>query len=223
MGRRRHHRRCEQSWSAARFLRRAESPSCSQLPTPRAANERSAHPRRFRAAAPCCSRCGRYAPKPASIAMFDLVTRTSTDLFRGGTQPRYTPAGQLVYATEAGTLEVVPFDPERREVRGEHRHGGDERDGQPERHRKLRRVRQRHARLRAGRVRRLAPPRVGNARRPRAAFVRARAPIHVPAACRPTAHASPSMFASPRATFRSGISSASCSRESRSIRPRIPS
>ena len=55
------------------------------------------------------------------VALFDLATGTRTDLFSGGTQPRYTPAGHIVYAGAAGTLEVVPFDPERREVRGEPR------------------------------------------------------------------------------------------------------
>jgi eukaryotic-like serine/threonine-protein kinase len=52
------------------------------------------------------------------IAVFDLDTRTRKDVLNGGTQPRYAATGHLVYATEAGTLEAVPFDLERREVRG---------------------------------------------------------------------------------------------------------
>ena len=51
----------------------------------------------------------------AEIAVLDLDTGVQTVLLRGGSYPRYSPTGHIVYGTE-GTLRAVGFDLERLEV-----------------------------------------------------------------------------------------------------------
>jgi serine/threonine-protein kinase len=53
----------------------------------------------------------------ARIAVYDLQTNTSSDLFTGGTNATYLRSGHLVY-TAGGTLWGVPFDADRRTIVG---------------------------------------------------------------------------------------------------------
>ena len=53
----------------------------------------------------------------AQIAVFDLTSRTSKVLVRGGSDAIYVPTGHLLYGAK-GALYAVPFDAERLEVRG---------------------------------------------------------------------------------------------------------
>jgi Tol biopolymer transport system component len=53
----------------------------------------------------------------ARIAVYDLQTNTSSDLFTGGTNATYLRSGHLVYMA-GGTLWGVPFDADRRIVAG---------------------------------------------------------------------------------------------------------
>lgn len=47
----------------------------------------------------------------AHIAVFDLRTRQTTTLIRGGSHAQYVDSGHVVYAAGA-TLRAVRFDPE---------------------------------------------------------------------------------------------------------------
>ena len=53
----------------------------------------------------------------ARIDAFDLATKKRTTIVRGGTSPRYSPSGHIVYA-RAGGLYAVPFDTARLEATG---------------------------------------------------------------------------------------------------------
>jgi serine/threonine-protein kinase len=53
----------------------------------------------------------------ARIDVFDLATRKRKPLVQGGTSPRYSPSGHLVYA-RGGSLYAVPLDLGRLEVTG---------------------------------------------------------------------------------------------------------
>ena len=53
----------------------------------------------------------------AQVAAFDLQSRTTKILIRGGSHGHYVSSGHLVYAA-AGTLRAVPFDLAHLEVRG---------------------------------------------------------------------------------------------------------
>jgi eukaryotic-like serine/threonine-protein kinase len=53
----------------------------------------------------------------ARIDAFDLRSKKRVALIQGGTFPRYSPSGHIVYA-RAGSLYAVPFDAERLEVTG---------------------------------------------------------------------------------------------------------
>ena len=48
----------------------------------------------------------------APVAVLDLRTLETRVLFRGGTSPRYSPTGHLLFA-RGDSLYGVPFDPER--------------------------------------------------------------------------------------------------------------
>ena len=54
----------------------------------------------------------------AQIALFNLDTRTTKILLRGGTAAQYVPTGHLIYGG-GGSLHAVPFDLERGEVTGD--------------------------------------------------------------------------------------------------------
>jgi len=54
----------------------------------------------------------------AQIAAFSVGTGQRRVLVEGGTRPRYSPSGHLVYARNSNLL-AVPFDPERLEVSGQ--------------------------------------------------------------------------------------------------------
>jgi serine/threonine-protein kinase len=54
----------------------------------------------------------------AHIAALSIRTGQTKVLVEGGTQPRYSPSGHLVYA-RSGALLAVPFDPDRLEVSGQ--------------------------------------------------------------------------------------------------------
>ena len=54
----------------------------------------------------------------ATVAALDLKSRTSKLLLRGGTSPRYSSTGHLVYGVE-NTLRAVRFDADRLEVSGD--------------------------------------------------------------------------------------------------------
>jgi len=54
----------------------------------------------------------------AAIAALDLDTHKVKVLMRGGTNPKYSPTGHLLYVAE-GTLRAVGFDAARLELRGE--------------------------------------------------------------------------------------------------------
>jgi serine/threonine protein kinase/Tol biopolymer transport system component len=53
----------------------------------------------------------------AQVAVQSVGTGERRNLIQGATQPRYAPAGHLVYA-QGGSLMAVPFDPKRLEVTG---------------------------------------------------------------------------------------------------------
>ena len=53
----------------------------------------------------------------ARIDAFDLATKKRTPIVQGGTSPRYSPSGHIVYA-RAGSLYAVPFDTARLEATG---------------------------------------------------------------------------------------------------------
>jgi serine/threonine-protein kinase len=53
----------------------------------------------------------------ARIDAFDLATRQRKTIVQGGTNPRYSPSGHIVYA-RAGSLYAVPFDTARLETKG---------------------------------------------------------------------------------------------------------
>jgi hypothetical protein len=53
----------------------------------------------------------------AQIAVFDLASRTTKTLLRGGRSAGYVNSGHLVFAAER-ELRAIPFDLQRREVRG---------------------------------------------------------------------------------------------------------
>ena len=52
------------------------------------------------------------------LAVLDLDTGEVTRLGLAGSSPHYVPTGHLVYATEAGFLSAVPFDPASLQVTG---------------------------------------------------------------------------------------------------------
>jgi hypothetical protein len=56
----------------------------------------------------------------ASIALLDAGTRAIETLFRGGTSPRYSPTGHLLFV-RSGSLYAIRFDPERGTVAGTER------------------------------------------------------------------------------------------------------
>jgi serine/threonine-protein kinase len=58
---------------------------------------------------------GAGGPDNGQIAVFDLESRQSKVLIRGGTQPEYAESGHLVYASTGG-LRAVRFDPVKLEV-----------------------------------------------------------------------------------------------------------
>jgi eukaryotic-like serine/threonine-protein kinase len=53
----------------------------------------------------------------AQVAVQSVGTGERRNLVQGGTHPRYSPSGHLVYA-QGGSLMAVPFDPQRLEVTG---------------------------------------------------------------------------------------------------------
>ena len=57
------------------------------------------------------------SPDETRIAVLDLETREIETLFRGGTNPRYSPTGHVLFA-RSGSLYAVSFDPDRPEVTG---------------------------------------------------------------------------------------------------------
>jgi len=59
-----------------------------------------------------------YSYDDADIGVLSLDTGKKRILVRGGTSPRYSPSGHLIYA-RGGTLLAVPFDPEKLEVTGQ--------------------------------------------------------------------------------------------------------
>jgi eukaryotic-like serine/threonine-protein kinase len=59
-----------------------------------------------------------YSYDDAEIGVLPLDTGKKKILVQGGTSPRYSPSGHLIYA-RAGTLLAVPFDPEKLEVTGQ--------------------------------------------------------------------------------------------------------
>jgi len=60
------------------------------------------------------------SPEGTRIAVLDLETRQSVPLFPGGTNPRYSPTGHLLYA-RSGSLYAASFDPVRDESVGAER------------------------------------------------------------------------------------------------------
>jgi eukaryotic-like serine/threonine-protein kinase len=59
-----------------------------------------------------------YSYDDAEIGVLSLDTGKKKILVQGGTSPRYSPSGHLIYA-RAGTLLAVRFDPEKLEVSGQ--------------------------------------------------------------------------------------------------------
>jgi len=53
----------------------------------------------------------------ADIAVLDIATGTTRVLVQGGSFPRYSPTGHLLFV-RAGTVNAVPFDPVSKQVRG---------------------------------------------------------------------------------------------------------
>ena len=59
-----------------------------------------------------------YSYDDAEIGVLSLETGKKKILVQGGTSPRYSPSGHLIYA-RAGQLLAVPFDPDKLEVTGQ--------------------------------------------------------------------------------------------------------
>jgi hypothetical protein len=59
-----------------------------------------------------------YSYDDAEIGVISLETGKKKILVQGGTSPRYSPSGHLVYA-RAGQLLAIPFDPDKLEVTGQ--------------------------------------------------------------------------------------------------------
>ena len=59
-----------------------------------------------------------YSYDDAEIGVVSLETGNRKILIQGGTSPRYSPSGHLIYA-RAGQLLAVPFDPDKFEVTGQ--------------------------------------------------------------------------------------------------------
>ncbi|HEX7793575.1 MAG TPA: hypothetical protein VF456_04450, partial [Vicinamibacterales bacterium] len=59
-----------------------------------------------------------YSYDDAEIGVISLETGKKKILVQGGTSPRYSPSGHLIYA-RAGQLLAVPFDPDKLEVTGQ--------------------------------------------------------------------------------------------------------
>jgi hypothetical protein len=181
MGRPRHHRSCEQSRSAPSSCRRrraraARSPRCrARRESIRHARGASGRPRPVVHGAPGARRSGRSScdVRSRDPDAHGPVQRRNGAALRAGRPYRLCKRGG--YARGRCVRS--------RAARGSRRasNAGHERDGEPERHCKLRRVGQRHAGVRAGQSGGAAPARLGNPRRARAAFACACAPIHVPA------------------------------------------
>jgi hypothetical protein len=53
----------------------------------------------------------------AHVAVQSVGTGKQVNLIQGGTNPRYTPSGHLVYV-QGGSLMAMPFDPQRLTVTG---------------------------------------------------------------------------------------------------------
>jgi serine/threonine-protein kinase len=59
-----------------------------------------------------------YTYDDAEIGVISLETGKKKILIQGGTSPRYSPSGHLIYA-RAGQLLAIPFDPDKLEVTGQ--------------------------------------------------------------------------------------------------------
>jgi serine/threonine protein kinase len=59
-----------------------------------------------------------YSYDDAEIGVLSLETGKKKILVQGGTSPRYSPSGHLIYA-RAGQLLAIPFDPDKLEVTGQ--------------------------------------------------------------------------------------------------------
>ena len=87
---------------------------CSGLTARLRAAARTGYPRGATASFPAC-----HTRLPEGhIAVVSLATGEVNYLFRGGSNPRYSPTGHIVYGVD-GTLRAVGFDAERLEVTGD--------------------------------------------------------------------------------------------------------